>query len=220
MILLIHTFSHTLSSISVCIGTLFSCLPDYHPHRDKLWPLQCVKPGLIQTVLFLILETEQQSLSTRQRKRNTHTFMQTETNNHNIFIFFLLFSLFGNCRVNIFIYHITWHDAPKFTLSVYRNTLNITQGLTMDTRLTFCSLHLQQWMTFSRFLLDFFLLLPLTLITLQIISITSKTSWWSDRGIPLCKCHGGLFVLFTITTCIETLHRLDMFLITSFVPLL
>lgn len=137
-------------------------------------------------VLFLISPLSAEILLHQHCKEisDTHTFVQTENNNHNIFLFFLLFSLFGNCRVNIFIFHITWHDAPKFTLSVYRNTLNITQGLTMDTRLTFCSLHLQQWMIFSRFLFDFFLLLPLTLITLQIISIKSKASWWSDKGMP------------------------------------
>lgn len=80
------------------------------------------------------------------RKRLTHTYSthtQTEDNNHEIFLY-VLFSPFGNPRVNIFINHITGHDAPKFTLSVYRNTLNRTQGFTMDTQLTFCPLHLQQ----------------------------------------------------------------------------
>lgn len=73
---------------------------------------------------------------------------------------------------------------------------------------------------FQIFVRFFFLLLPLTIITLQIISIKSKASWCTDKGIPLCNCHGGLFVLFTNTIFIETLHGLDMFLNTSFVPLL
>lgn len=89
------------------------------------------------------------------RKQLTHTCTQTEGNNHEMFLY-VLFSPFGNPRVNIFINHITGHDAPKFTLSVYRNTLNRTQGFTMDTQLTFCPLHLQQWMTVSRFFVLFF----------------------------------------------------------------
>lgn len=88
-----------------------------------------------------------------------YIYTQTEDNNHKIFLY-VLFSPFGNPRVNIFINHITGHDAPKFTLSVYRNTLNRTQGFTMDTQLTFCPLHLQQWMTVSRFFVLFFSPLP------------------------------------------------------------
>lgn len=64
----------------------------------------------------------------------------------------LFYSLSGNRRVNNFINHITWHDAPKFI--VYRNTLNRTQGFTMDTR--FCPLHLQQWMTVPRYFVFLF----------------------------------------------------------------
>lgn len=86
----------------------------------------------------------------------------------------LFYSLSGNRRVNNFINHITWHDAPKFI--VYRNTLNRTQGFTMDTR--FCPLHLQQWMTVPRyfvFLFFFFWLFLffffLTLITLPFPSV-------------------------------------------------
>lgn len=42
------------------------------------------------------------------------------------------------------------------TLSVYRNTLNRTQGFTMDTQLTFRPLHLQQWMTWVKTFSGFF----------------------------------------------------------------
>lgn len=114
-----------------------------------------ISPFSLQQSYYI---TYQVSLSTQHGNRwHTHTFcthgLKTITT---IYSFSFYSFLFGNCRVNIFINHITWHDAPKFTLSVYRNTLNRTQGFTMDTRLTFCPLHLQQWMTFSRFFVSFF----------------------------------------------------------------
>lgn len=167
---LTHTCTLTAPSLPMHWQTLLPSLllPPCHPHWDKSSLLQRIKPGLIWTVSLpsrsyswslLCLQqsyntTNQVSLSVLQGNR-WHTFTQRD-NNHNIFLFFLFFCLFGNCRVNIFINHITWHDAPKFTLSVYRNTLNRTQGFTMDTRLTFFPLHLQQWMTFSRFFVSFF----------------------------------------------------------------
>lgn len=127
---------------------------------------------------------------------NGDTCIKTENNHHDIFHFLFYYFLCLEIAGSIFfINHITWHDAPKFTLSVYRNTLNRTQGFTMDTRLTFCPLHLQQWMTFSRFLFHFFLLLS-CLVTRQIISISPNTSWSSNKGILLCYCHGGFFFLF------------------------
>lgn len=157
------------------------------------------------------------------QKNRCHTQIHTQDNRHNIFLFFLFFSLFGNCRVNIFITHITWHDAPNFTLSVYRNTLNRTQGFTMDTRLTFCPLHLQQWMTFSRFFDSVFFFQCFPLLS------SPCRSYPSNQGSPDSLTKTSYFVVavevlfspcFTNTICIETIHGLDMFLNTSFVPLL
>lgn len=165
-------------------------LPLYHPHRDKSSLPQHVKPSLIWTVslpsrvLFLIFSSPgwQQTYRTTRLQlwlyigvSHAHTHTETPDRNHNILLFFLFFSPFGNCRVNIFINHITWHDAPKF-YSAYRNTLNKTQGFTMDTRLTFCPLHLQQWMTFFQiFSFLFFPLLPF--VTSRITLTKLKTSW-------------------------------------------
>lgn len=70
------------------------------------------------------------SPSTLQGQRSVRTKSRTKSQ----CIPLLFYSLFRNRRVNNFINHITWHDAPKFI--VYRNTLNRTQGFTMDTQLT------------------------------------------------------------------------------------
>lgn len=148
-------------------------------------------------------------------------------NNHNVFLYFFLFSLFGNPRINIFIYHITWHDAPKFTLPVYRNTLNRTQGFTMDTRLTFCPLHLQQWMTVFRFFF-YFLFFPLNQPP-PFISPHPPARWpphslTMSHSVfkPLWKVFFFLLfvICFTSTICIETIHKLDTVPIRTFVPLL
>lgn len=158
----------------------------------------------------------------------THT--DWDHNNHNAFLYFFLFSLFGNPRINIFIYHITWHDAPKFTLPVYRNTLNRTQGFTMDTRLTFCPLHLQQWMTGFRFFVLFsFFNQPLSFSPHysadHIHQLGSLRTVWQCH-ILFCKLLWKvvfffLFVIcFTSTICIETIHKLDTVPIRTFVPLL
>lgn len=112
-------------------------LPLYHPHRDKSSLPQHVKPSLIWTVslpsrvLFLIFSSPgwQQTYRTTCLQlwvyigvSHAHTHTETPDRNHNILLFFLFFSPFGNCRVNIFINHITWHDAPKFLLCLQEYT--------------------------------------------------------------------------------------------------
>lgn len=112
-------------------------LPLYHPHRDKSSLPQHVKPSLIWTVslpsrvLFLIFSSPgwQQTYRTTFLQlwvyigvSHAHTHTETPDRNHNILLFFLFFSPFGNCRVNIFINHITWHDAPKFLLCLQEYT--------------------------------------------------------------------------------------------------
>lgn len=64
----------------------------------------------------------------------------------------------------------------------------------MDTRLTFCPLHLQQWMTFSRFFVSFFCFpLPHHLAD-HIHQIKDLPIVW--QRLELCSCWGGSFFLF------------------------
>ncbi len=167
--------SHTHSSISpysmhrqTHLHSLL--LPPYHPHWNKSSLLQRVKPGLIWTVALpsrsyswslLCLQqsyytTYQVSPSVLQENRShTHTHrLKTITT---IYSFSFYSSLCLEIAGSIFSL-ITLLDMMHQNLLYlfYRNTLNRTQGFTMDTRLTFCPLHLQQWMTFSRFFVSFF----------------------------------------------------------------
>lgn len=78
---------------------------------------------------------------------------------------------------------------------------------------------------FQIFCFIFFPLLPFPHITLQITSTSLETSAQSDNvTFCFCNCCGGFFffflICFTSTICIETIHRLDTFLIRTFVPLL
>lgn len=223
-----QTQSHTLTPQSLPMHwqtSLSLLLPTYHPHRDKSSLLHCIKPGLISTVLLRSRSYSWSLLSAAEllhnlpsvsirpaRKQVTHTYTETEKKlNNNIFLFFLFFSLFGNCRVNIFINHITWHDAPKFTLSVYRNTLNRTQGFTMDTRLTFCPLHLQQWMTFSRFFVSFFSRwFPLPSLPCRSYPSNLRPPDSLTKAFYFAVAVEVFSSCFTNTICIETIHRLDV----------
>lgn len=97
----------------------------------------------------------------------------------------------------------------------------------MDTRLTFCPLHLQQWMTGSRFFVSFFsrsFLFPTSLCRSHPPAWRpphSLTMWHSVFATAV-EVLGFFFLLICLTStiCIETIHRLDTFLIRTFVPLL
>ncbi len=164
-----HTF--TPPSLSVHLQTLLLSLLVHHPHWDKSSLLQRVKPGLIWTVAFPLRSyswslcclqqsyytTYRVSPSALQEVTHTYTHTHTQKTKNTRYSFSLYSSLILEIAGSIFSL-ITLLDMmhQKFTLSVYRNTLNRTQGFTMDTRLTLCQLHLQQWMTFSRFFVTFF----------------------------------------------------------------
>lgn len=133
---------------------------------------------------------------------HTHRY-KLETKPQHI-LFFLFFSWFGNCRVNIFINHITWHDAPKFTLftGIHLIEHKVSQWI-YDWRFAHCTYN-SEW-HFPNFSLIFFCL-SLKQSPSRSYPNNSKTSWWSDKGILLCNCHGGFFYLFTNTICRNSTH--------------
>lgn len=167
--MLVHTHPHTATPTSLSMH--WQTLLPPNPHRDKSSLLQHLKPGLILTgwlpsrfsswSLLCLQQSYYRTftkclyLHCKENRWHTSTHrLETINTIYSIsFYSFLCLEIAGSI---FFINHITWHDAPKFTLSVYRNTLNKTQGFTMDTRLTFCPMHLQQWMIISRFFVSFF----------------------------------------------------------------
>lgn len=131
--------------------------------RSYTWPLLCLHRSNHTS------HTPSSSIFiTTERKSATHTCTPTEDSNHNIVLFFL-FSLFGNRRVNNFINHITWHDAPKFILftGIHWIEHKISQWI-QDWHFADCTYN-SEW-HFQDFLFLFFFP-TVAFITLQVTSI-------------------------------------------------
>lgn len=174
--------------------------------------------GLYLTSTLYLSHTPSSSMFiATERKYATHTCTPTEDSNHNI-VLFILFSLFGNCRVNNFINHITWHDAPKFILftGIHWIEHKISQWI-QDWHFADCTYN-SEWQ-FQDFLFFFFSrLLPSSPCRSHLSASRPPDSlmptFYFALVVEVC------WLCFTSTICIEIINGLDTFLNRTFVPLL
>lgn len=130
---------------------------------------------------------------------------QAQKIKHKCMIYTFTFYSFCSEIAGSIISLITLLDMMHQKFIVYRNTLNRTQGFTMDTRLTVLPIALTTVNdSFKIFCFSFFFLaVPLFLIIIftsghlavyVLLSICSQTSTLSDSDILLRKCCEGLLI--------------------------
>lgn len=185
--------SHALTPPSLPVHwqtLLLLLLPPYHPHWDKSSLLERVKPGLIWTVAlpsrsyFWSLLCLQQSYYTTYKEYNQCCKRIGDTHIHRLktittiysFSFYssLCLEIAGSIFSLITLLDMMHQNLLYLFTGIHWIEHKVSQWI-HDWRFAHCTYN-SEW-HFPDFLFHFFPLLPFTLVTLQITSIKSKTSW-------------------------------------------